>query len=140
MWQTENSMLTASDARPEPTAPMIRIFGAVDVTDVDGPVGIGGPRQRRLLALLAIRAGRVVDHDWLAEHLWDDDDRPEESSRAIRTYLSRLRQAFPDAAHGWIETAPAGYRLVAPAETVEHLRFAALRAEATRARDLDLRG
>ncbi|MFW2335710.1 protein kinase domain-containing protein, partial [Ilumatobacter sp.] len=117
--------------------PIIRVFGGVSVDDVDGPVSIGGPRQRRLLALLAIRAGSVVSIDWLAEYLWNDDERPAATARALRTYLSRLRQALPAAAQEWIETEPAGYRLTAPDDALEHRRFAALRAAATEARGHD---
>ena len=63
------------NVKTELRRPTIRVFGAVSVR-VDGePISIGGPRQRMLLALLAIRAGKVVDIDWLAEHLWDEDER-----------------------------------------------------------------
>ena len=133
--------MTAADGMamhdPAGGAPVIRVFGGIGVHDDDGPVSIGGPRQRRLLALLTIRVGTVVDIDWLAEHLWDDDDRPDETARAIRTYLSRLRQALPPAAQAWIETVPRGYRLDAPETAVEHRRFAALRAAAAEARDAE---
>ncbi len=88
--------------------PIIRVFGGISVDDVDGPVSIGGPRQRRLLALLAIRAGSVVSIDWLAEYLWNDDERPAATAPALRTYLSRLRQALPGAAQEWIDTEPVG--------------------------------
>lgn len=64
------------------------------------------PRQRRLLALLVVQAGSVVSVDWLAEYLWDDADRPEATAPALRTYVSRLRQALPEVAQGWIETEP----------------------------------
>ncbi|MEM9039875.1 MAG: BTAD domain-containing putative transcriptional regulator [Actinomycetota bacterium] len=116
---------------------MIRVFGGVGVTDGPDPVSIGGPKQRRLLGLLAIRAGSIVDLDWLAEYLWDDDERPEASAPALRTYLSRLRQALPAEAGEWIETAPSGYRLDAPRDAVEHLRFAELRMQAAAARHND---
>jgi DNA-binding SARP family transcriptional activator len=107
------------------TSPVIRVFGGVGVDDVAGPVSIGGPKQRRRLALMALRCGSVVSVDWLAEYLWDDDERPEATAPAIRTYLSLLRQMLPEAAREWIETEPSGYRLAAPADAVEHLRFAA---------------
>jgi DNA-binding SARP family transcriptional activator/tRNA A-37 threonylcarbamoyl transferase component Bud32 len=106
--------------------------------DDDGvPVSIGGLRQRRLLALLTIRAGSMVDIGWLAEHLWDDVDRPADTARSIRTYVSRLRSSLPAAAREWIETGPGGYRFSAPPEAMEHQRFAMLRADATRARGHD---
>jgi DNA-binding winged helix-turn-helix (wHTH) protein len=106
--------------------------------DDDGvPVSIGGLRQRRLLGLLTIRAGSIVDIDWLAEHLWDDEDRPVDTACCIPTYVSRLRSSLPTAARSWLETGPGGYRLSAPPESMEHQRFAMLRADATRARGHD---
>ena len=126
---------TETGAESAHQSPAIRIFGGTGVDDATGPVSIGGPRQRRLLALLVARAGFVVSIDWLAEHLWSDDDRPEATARALRTYVSRLSQALPETAQQWIETESAGYRLNAPTNALEHHRFAALRAEATAARD-----
>ena len=116
---------------------MVRVFGGVGVYGVEGPISIGGPRQRRLLALLAIRADSVVSIDWLAENLWDDADRPEETAPALRTYVSRLRTALPEVAQEWIETEAAGYRFTAPAEAVEPRQFSLPRIQARRARDLE---
>jgi DNA-binding SARP family transcriptional activator/tRNA A-37 threonylcarbamoyl transferase component Bud32/DNA-binding beta-propeller fold protein YncE len=111
---------------------IVRVFGGVGV---DGQVGAGGPRQRRLLALLVIRCGQVVTLDWLAEYLWDDAERPDAHATRLRTYLSRLRQSLPESARDWIETEAGGYRFDAPPDAVEHLRFGRLRAEARDARD-----
>ena len=115
--------------------PTIRVFGAVSLQINGEPVSIGGPRQRKLLALLAIRAGSVVDIDWLAEHLWTQDERPEATTPPLRTYMSRLRSALPEAAQSWFVTEPNGYRLAAPPGAVESDRFSRLRAQATQARD-----
>ena len=117
--------------------PRIRVFGGIGVESSDGPVSIGGPKQRRLLALLVVRAGTVVSLDWLSEHLWDDDERPEPTTPALRTYVSRLRRSLPPAAQGWIRTEGGGYRFTADDDAIDHRRFAALRAAATRARHLD---
>lgn len=114
---------------------VIRVFGGMGLIDGGEPVSIGGPRQQKLLALLAIRNGAVADIDWLAEHLWADEDRPATPARALRTYVSRLRGAFPAVAQSWIETAPAGYLLAAPVDAVEHLKVQALRTAAKEARD-----
>ncbi|MFT7598654.1 MAG: serine/threonine protein kinase/DNA-binding SARP family transcriptional activator [Acidimicrobiales bacterium] len=128
-------MTTATAPVGELEEPTIRVFGGIGVFDAGEPSSIGGPRQQKLLALLAIRAGAVVDIDWLAEHLWTDDDRPAAPAPALRTYVSRLRSSFPEAAQSWIETVPSGYRLAAPERAVEHLRVEALRASAKEARD-----
>ena len=53
----------------------IRVFDGIGVVGPDGLIELKGQRQRRLLALLSIRAGSVADVDWLAEYLWDDEGR-----------------------------------------------------------------
>ncbi len=115
------------------TAVNVRVFGGVGLF-TDEPVSVGGPRQRRLLALLAIRVGSVATIDWLHENLWTDEDRPEAGAPALRTYVSRLRQSFPDGAKEWIETEASGYRLAAPSNAVEHQHFSELREAARVAR------
>ena len=115
----------------------IRVFGTMAVYVGDQPISIGGPRQRRLLALLAVRAGVTVSVDWLAEHLWDDGGRPENAKATLWTYVSRLRAALPEDAQAWIETDATGYRLNAPAEFIEQRRFAQLRDIATHARSVE---
>jgi len=115
----------------------VRIFGGVGVEGPDGPISIGGPRQRRLLALLVIHPLEVATNDWLAEYLWQDETRPDTTEGAIRTYMSRLRSALPPGTTGWIETAASGYRWAGPVDVLEHRRFAQLRAAAKDARDRD---
>lgn len=113
----------------------IRVFGGVGIVDHGEPVSIGGPRQRRLLALLAIRAGAIAELDWLAENIWTDDDMPDDYEATLRTYVSRLRRSLPEGAGFQIETVSGGYRLEAAAPTLEHVRFGDLRAKALVARE-----
>ncbi len=120
---------------PSRSGAWVRVFGGAGVWHAGEPVSVGGPRQQRLLALLAVQAATVVDIDWLAENLWADDDRPADAEGALRTYVSRLRRALPDDAEFAVETVPGGYRLAAPAGAVEHLRFSELRAMARQARE-----
>lgn len=117
--------------------PVVRVFGGIGVDGPDGPTNIGGPRQRRLLALLVARTHSVVGLDWLAENLWNDHDRPDDAASAIRTYMSRLRRSLPDDAREWIETVPSGYRFAAPSDKVEHLSVTDLRNRALLAREHD---
>ena len=135
MWSVNASSPEGSTGGFASMWPSIRVFGGIGLEDRDGPISIGGPRQRRLLGLLALRAETVLDIDWLAEYLWDDDDRPDLTEPLIRTYVSRLRAAFPAGAREWIVTVPEGYRLDAPVDAVEHLRFGRLRGAATGARE-----
>ena len=125
----------AMGVRADGTVLSIRVFGGIGIESSDGPLRLGGPRQRRLLALLVIRHGQTVTIDWLAEHLWTDEERPDAAATRLRTYLSRLRQALPERVAGWIETEPGGYCLTAPPDAVEHVRFARLRSLARAARE-----
>ncbi|MGI9605585.1 MAG: AfsR/SARP family transcriptional regulator, partial [Acidimicrobiales bacterium] len=125
---------TASEDQVAP--PTIRVFGGMAVEVGGEPVSIGGARQRRLLALLVIRSGAVASLDWLAEHLWEDNERPDDMVSPLRTYVSRLRRSLPEHARAWLETEAAGYRLVAPEGAVDYEWAQSLRARAVRARDL----
>jgi serine/threonine protein kinase/DNA-binding winged helix-turn-helix (wHTH) protein len=117
------------------TEVFVRVFGGMGIDAGGEPVSIGGLRQRRLLALLAIRAGSVVSLDWLVEHLWDDKDRPAAPIPALRTYLSRLRNVLPEGAQGWIETESLGYRFAAPTFQIDYMRFNELRDRARYSRE-----
>ena len=47
-----------------------RLLGPLEVVDGDEPFPIGGPKQRTVLALLALNANRVVTVDRLIDALW----------------------------------------------------------------------
>ena len=49
-----------------------RILGPLEVAADGTLLQLGGPKQRALLAVLAINAGRVVSVDRLTEDLWGD--------------------------------------------------------------------
>ena len=52
-----------------------RILGPLEVVADGSPLPLGGPKQRALLAVLAINAGRVVSLDRLTEDLWETAHR-----------------------------------------------------------------
>jgi DNA-binding SARP family transcriptional activator/tRNA A-37 threonylcarbamoyl transferase component Bud32 len=85
-----------------------RVLGEVDVERDGVPVRLGGPQQRRLLALLLSERGRVVSTDRLVEALWPDADPPAGASRSVMKYVSRLRGVLGDSV---IVTSGSGYRL-----------------------------
>ena len=53
-----------------------RILGPLQVEDADGPVAVGGPKPRTLLAVLLLARGEVVPADRLVAALWRDDPPP----------------------------------------------------------------
>jgi DNA-binding SARP family transcriptional activator len=47
-----------------------RILGPLEVVEANGPLPLGGPKQRALLALLLLHANEVVSADSLIDRLW----------------------------------------------------------------------
>jgi DNA-binding SARP family transcriptional activator len=111
----------------------LRVLGPLEVGVGDRPIGLGGPRIRTLVALLAANAGRVMSVGALADALWGMD-APLRAHRTVLTYLSRLRRALSPAAAAMggrepLETHPAGYALRLPPDAVDASRFERLVTE-----------
>src|SRR5215468_3498192 len=79
-----------------PAPPAFHILGPLQVTHVDAPVPLGGPRERVLLAALLVEQGRVVSVDGLARALWGDHP-PATARHQVAIGVSRLRKAFTTA-------------------------------------------
>ncbi|HEU5470887.1 MAG TPA: BTAD domain-containing putative transcriptional regulator [Actinophytocola sp.] len=96
---------------------MLRLLGPLELAVGRQPLNIGGPRQRIVLATLALNANLVTSVHELVEALWDDS--PPETARAqIQTCISSLRKLFGEHAHpGAIRTRAPGYLLeIAPTD------------------------
>ncbi|GIJ47026.1 SARP family transcriptional regulator [Virgisporangium aliadipatigenens] len=100
------------------------VLGPTEASLGDGPVDIGGPLPRRLLAALVVAERRPVPDDRLAELIWADSP-PAEPGTAVQVYVSRLRRALADGDRSVISRAPAGYRLAAEPGATDVERFAA---------------
>jgi predicted ATPase/DNA-binding SARP family transcriptional activator len=90
----------------------IDLLGPVEAW-VDGrPVALGGQRARALLAVLALRGGRVVTVDRLIDELWGDDP-PARARASVQMHVSRLRKGLADAGTdgGRLASHAGGYRL-----------------------------
>ncbi len=78
----------------------IQVLGPLEVT-VDGvPVGVGGPRQRCVLARLIAARGRVVSADRLIEDLYAGE-APPKALAAVQSYVSHLRRALEPGRAAW---------------------------------------
>src|SRR5262245_12896782 len=106
-----------------------RVLGPLEVSDGDGPLALGGPKQRALLALLLLSANRVVSRERLIDELWGAAP-PASAVTSLQVYVSRLRKLLPP---GALQTRPPGYVLEVEPEQVDLLRFERLRAEARQA-------
>ncbi len=114
----------ASDVR-------FRILGSLDVSVDGSPVMIGAARQRALLARLLLDANRSLHPDLLVDAIWGDAI-PQHPDAALQIVVSRLRTALGRAA-GRLTSGPAGYRIEANDDEVDHLRA---RRTYARAREL----
>jgi predicted ATPase/DNA-binding SARP family transcriptional activator len=96
----------------------------VDGVTVDMP----GPRQRALLALLALAEGRTVTRGYLLEALWPAVEF-ESGRRSLHSNVSRLRGHLGVAA-GRLATRPDGYRLDLTGDELDLTRVRTLLASA----------
>jgi DNA-binding SARP family transcriptional activator len=97
----------------------------LEVRGVDGPLALGGAKQRALLALLLLNANRVVSRERLIDALWGEDP-PETAVTTVQVYVSRLRKVI--GVHALITRAP-GYLLVVDPESIDLSRFERLLAQ-----------
>ncbi|MEW2401567.1 BTAD domain-containing putative transcriptional regulator [Streptomyces sp. NPDC046862] len=103
------------------------ILGPLDVRTDDGtPVDPGGPRPRALLTLLLLDAPRAVSTERLTDGLYGSEP-PAGAANALQSQISRLRRRL--APHTEIEATPTGYRVAAPADSVDAHRFELLSRE-----------
>lgn len=113
----------------------LRVLGLVEAS-VDGrPVDLGAPRQRCVLAVLALEPNRVVPVDRLIDAVWDTD-LPATPKTSVWSYVSRLRKAFADVDGVSLARRTGGYRLDITPEAVDLHRFRALLAQARATPDL----
>jgi WD40 repeat protein/DNA-binding SARP family transcriptional activator len=93
----------------------IGVLGPVRVEDGEAL----GPRDRVVLAALALRRGETVSAEHLADALWGE--RPPASwAKVVQGCVVRLRKVL---GAGAIETEPQGYRLAVAVDEVDAQRF-----------------
>jgi DNA-binding SARP family transcriptional activator len=96
-----------------------RILGPFEVSDETGHVALGGPKQRGLLAILVLEAGRVVPTDRLIDLLWGEQ-APRTATASLQNGVGRLRRALgPDV----LQTRPPGYLLRVEPDQIDARRF-----------------
>ncbi|HEX6525193.1 MAG TPA: AfsR/SARP family transcriptional regulator [Streptosporangiaceae bacterium] len=84
------------------------LLGPLVVRDGTRHVPVSAPRQRVLLAVLLLNAGRVVSLDALAETLWEGEP-PTGARGALQSAVQRLRSTLGASGADLIETQPPGY-------------------------------
>ncbi|NYD41251.1 BTAD domain-containing putative transcriptional regulator [Nocardioides panaciterrulae] len=105
----------------------VAVLGPVEVTLQGAPVDLGTPKQRALVAALALSEGRPVSVDGIVDLLWGDHP-PGGVTATLQAYVSGLRRVLePDrprrAPATVLVTVAPGYALRMPGECVDAARF-----------------
>ena len=107
-----------------------RILGVTEVVDDGGATtAVPGGRLRTLLAVLALRPGRVVPFGTLIDEVWTDAP-PQDAPAALQALVGRLRRAI---GKDTVTSAPGGYRLEATEDDVDLYVFERLVGQGTAA-------
>ena len=99
----------------------IGLLGALEVFDDDGnEITIAGAKLRALLAVLALRVGRVVAAEHLIDALWGEDP-PAAVRNGLQGLASKLRRALGSS--DLVVMRSEGYVLDLPPDVVDVERF-----------------
>ncbi|GAA1792249.1 BTAD domain-containing putative transcriptional regulator [Nocardioides hankookensis] len=103
------------------------MLGPVEVSLAGAPVDLGTPKQRALVAALALSRGWPVSVDGIVDLLWEDHAPPGVTA-TLQAYVSQLRRVMePDrvrrAPATVLVTVAPGYALRVPDEALDAYRF-----------------
>jgi tetratricopeptide (TPR) repeat protein len=111
-----------------------RVLGSVEATADGAPVDLGSRKQRLVLAVLLLEAGRPVSLERLVDLLWPTAP-PASARNTVQALISRLRGVFRAADGPELATEGPGYVLRATPDAVDAHRFTALVRRARAAGD-----
>ena len=97
----------------------LALLGPLEVTSGRGRVVLSAPKERAVLGMLALRAGRPVQAELLYEGLWGQN-APPSAAKALHTYVAHLRRALSP---GYIVTVSGAYLLQIGPGAVDAARF-----------------
>ena len=98
----------------------IRILGPLEIIGARGPLPLGAPKERRLLAALVAEAGKTRSSDALANAIWGESP-PRSAPKLLQVYISKLRKRLPPQAG--IRTHGSGYALELRDGVLDAARF-----------------
>jgi DNA-binding SARP family transcriptional activator len=104
----------------------LRVLGPLEAEGDQGPIPLGGQKQRALLGLLVLNAGRVVATDRLLDELWGEHP-PRTAATSLQNMVSNLRKAL---GVDRLETRAPGYSLRVEQAETDLGRFERLVADA----------
>lgn len=89
-----------------------RLLGPLEAISADGPVVLGGTKQRATLGYLLLHANRVVATSELVQALWDSEDVPATARKILHNAVWGLRTVLAEDAD---PTSPGSAELVTKA-------------------------
>ena len=99
-----------------------RVLGSLEVVGQDGPLVLGGRKQRALLAVLVVHRGEPVSSARLIDDLWGEH-APPSAVKLVQGHVSSLRKVLGD---GLLVTQQGGYLLRIPSGQLDVDRFGSL--------------
>ena len=103
------------------------VLGPVEARRDEDIVAIGGPQQRRLLALMLSQPGQLISAERMVDCLWPDGLAPDGAARSVMTYVYRLRTVLGESS---IATVHGSYRLELDGSTIDATQFESMLSEA----------
>ncbi|MET7707092.1 BTAD domain-containing putative transcriptional regulator [Micromonospora sp. NPDC005413] len=102
----------------------IQLLGGLSVQLPARKLHLGTPKQRAVLATLAVQPGQLVTLNDLVDELWPDSP-PRSAVANVRTYAANLRRTFEtfETGRGVIVKQQTGYRLALRPELIDVFRF-----------------
>jgi len=98
------------------------LLGSVEAISDAGPISIGRPRLRAVLAYLLLHANHVITTDLLVQAIWGGAG-PTSARTQIQTDISIIRRILQDAGCCPIDTRPRGYLIKVDPEQLDTLEF-----------------
>ncbi|MGA9762179.1 MAG: BTAD domain-containing putative transcriptional regulator [Gaiellaceae bacterium] len=95
-----------------------RVLGPLEILDEGEPVAIGGRKQRMVLAMLLLEAGRVVSSERLIDAIWGEEP-PRTATTSLQNTISQLRKQL---GLDTLVTRPPGYQLNVQPEQLDLAR------------------
>lgn len=116
-------MLTTKSERTTASAgAYYRALGPLEVLREGRPLSLGGPKQRAVLGVLLLDAGRVVSTDRLLSNVWGGQP-PTQVMSSLHAYVSKLRALLADTADPTIIRRVPGYLLDVSPQHIDITHF-----------------
>jgi DNA-binding SARP family transcriptional activator len=87
----------------------VRLLGVLEVEDDDVAIDLHGPKERRLLAAMALHRGEVVSESGLIDALWGGEP-PRTATKTLQNHVLRLRRSTRRCGDLAVVTRSPGYR------------------------------